>query len=144
MQPEPTPITQKSSTSDPQDNPQSLHHGRQQQDHHAPGNLSSEESEGRDQRSTHRPAATAIPSPGRGSPRSDRSTSRLSSVSPPHSRSPGERIAEHEKATSYISRKKHGGPSFTVVQKSKNAGPSQGSVMDFPNGNINNQNPSCP
>ena len=139
MQPEPTQVTQKSSSPKVSpDHHQSNHHGRQQQDHHALGSLHSGESGGEDHRSTHRPATTAAPPALLGSPVSEHSVARLSSASPPHSRSPVNRISEHEKARPYTPKTKHGGPSFTVVQRSrKSGGPGQCAITGFPNGKNN-------
>ena len=48
--------------------------------------------------------------------------------------SPVDRISEHEKALTRLSKKKRGGPVFTVIQKSKKHGGSEIGIADFPNG----------
>ena len=135
MQPELTQSTQRSSspTVSPGHN-QSDHHGRHQQDHRASEHLPSGDSGREEHRSAHRPATKAAARAARGPEVSDPSVTRLSSASPSQSRSPVDRISEHENATSYTPKKKHGGPSFTVVQKIRNAGSKQCVVTDFPNG----------
>lgn len=139
MQPEPTRLTQKSSSSNSSPDPnQPNHHGRHEHDQHALGDLLSGESGGEDHSSAHRPATTAARPAVRGSPVSEPSATRLNSVSPPHSRSPVSRISEHEKASSYLPRKKHNGPSFTVVQRRRIPGPGNCTITDFPNGESRN------
>lgn len=135
MQPEPTRLTQKSSSPNASPDPSQLsHHGRQEHDQHALGDLPSGESGSEDSSSAHRPGRTAAPPALRGSPVPEPSPARLSSVSPPHSRSPVSRISDHEKASSYIPRKKHSGPSFTVVQRRRVSGPEHCTITEFPNG----------
>lgn len=135
MQPEPTRLTQKSSSSNGSPDPnQPNHHGRHQHHQHALGDLPSGESGGEDYSSAHRPATTAALPAVRGSPVSAPSAARLNSVSPPHSRSPVGRISEHERASSYLSRKKRSGPSFTAVQRSRISGLEHCTITDFPNG----------
>ena len=135
MQPELTLSTQRNSppTASPAQD-QSNHHGRHQQDHYASEHLLPGESGGEERRSTHWPASTAAASATRGHSVSDSTVTRLSSASPPQSRSPVDRISEHENATSYTPRKKHDGPSFTVVQRIRKAGSNQCVITDFPNG----------
>lgn len=139
MQPEPTRSTQKSSSpkASPDPNP-SNHHGRHEQDKHALGDLPSGESGGEDHSSAHRLATTAARPAVRGSLASEPSAARLNSASPPHSRSPVSRISEHEKASSYMPRKKHGGPSFTVVQRRRTPEHEHCTITDFPNGETRN------
>ncbi len=139
MQPEPTQLTQKSSSSTASSEPnQPDHHGRHEHNQHALGDLPSGESGGEDRGSAHPPATTAARPAVRGSPVSEPSDARLNSVSPPHSRSPVSRISDHERASSYSPKKKHGGPSFTVVQRRRIPGSEHCTITDFPNGQTRN------
>ncbi len=65
---------------------------------------------------------------------SERPLRRLSPPSRPHTRSPVDRIAEHERALPYMQKKKNQGPSFTVIQGGKKSGTCQFGIADFPNG----------
>lgn len=135
MQPEPLQATQKSSSPDVTRNqPQPIQHGLNQQADSARSDLPRGESGGEKHRSIHHAATTAAAPAVHSSPIHEPPVSRLSSASPPHSRSPVDRIAEHEKATSYSPRKKQDGPSFTVVQRSRKFGSTQCFITDFPNG----------
>lgn len=64
----------------------------------------------------------------------ERPMRRLSSSSRPQTSSPVNRISEHENVSAHSTRKNHGGPAFTVIQKSKKLGSSQTAIVDFPNG----------
>ena len=134
MQPEPTKVTQKSSSlNHPQDASTTSHHGLPELDPHASGSLHTGTSEGEYRRAAAEPesaSAGAATTP----PPTEPSIARLRSVSPPQPRSPGERIAEHERASTYSSKKRHEGPAFTVVHRQKASSPGQISIMNFPNG----------
>ena len=135
MQPALTQSTQRSSspTLSPRHN-QSNNHGCHQQDHRASAHLPPGDSGGEERRCAHRPATKAAALAARGSDVSDHSVTRLTSASPPQSSSPVDRISEHENAASYTAKKRHGGPSFTVVQRIRNAGSKQCVLTDLPNG----------
>lgn len=134
MQPEPIKVTQKSSSLNlSQDASSTSNHGHHGQEPHASGSLPSGASGGDRWQSPDKTQAASGcvargPSPG------DPSIARLRSVSPPQPRSPGERIAEHERASTYSIKKRHEGPAFTVVHRRKMSSSGQCSITDFPNG----------
>lgn len=49
-------------------------------------------------------------------------------------RSPVDRIADHEKASSYLPKIRSQGPAFAVIQRGRNATIGQLALADFPNG----------
>ncbi len=50
--------------------------------------------------------------------------------------SPVDRIAEHEKASSYLPKRRNQGPAFAVIQRGRNATTGQVALADFPNGSL--------
>lgn len=134
MQPEPTQVTQRSSS--PHRSPDestTSHHGLQQRDHRALGSSHCVEHEGEHGRPALRDKTAAVHTAG-SPPSTDNSIARLRSVSPPQPRSPGERIAEHERASTYSTKKRNEGPGFTVIHRGKKSGTGQCTITDFPNG----------
>ena len=59
---------------------------------------------------------------------------RLSPPTHPQARSPVNRIAEHEKASIKLPKRRNEGPAFTVVQKGKRSASDHIALGDFPNG----------
>lgn len=77
--------------------------------------------------------SSSAPSPGNSGPR-ERPLRRLSPPSKQKSRSPVDRIIEHEKDLTKLSKKRNEGRTFTVVQRGKMLGSAQLAIGDFPNG----------
>lgn len=63
---------------------------------------------------------------------------RLSPPSRPHTRSPVERVEEHEKASTKSPKRRNEGPAFTVVPKDKKSTYDRIAIADFPNGPLLN------
>ena len=130
MQPEPTEVNQKSSsTKSSRDNSTASHHGLHETDQLALDNRSGG-GRGEPWRLAGRDEAASAPAAS-SPPPFDSSIARLRSVSPP---SPGERVAEHERATTYSAKKKNEGPTFTVVHRRKRSASGRCTITDFPNG----------
>lgn len=139
MQSEPNEILQKTSlTSSTQDNHQDSQHGFDQSTQRLPVQPLAEERR---------------PEPGRSPSDSGSSTSsggdfdealeyplrRLSPPSRPHTRSPVDRVAEHEKASTKAPKRRTEGPAFTVIQRGKKPIYDRIAIADFPNGSFSIQ-----
>ena len=134
MQSELTKVTQKSSSPNRSpDTSSTSHHGLHQHEHRAHGSSHPVELEGGYGQSAWADQAASIHAAG-SPPSADASIARLRSVSPPQPRSPGERIAEHERASKYLTKKRTEGPAFTVVHRRKKSGSDQSTINEFPNG----------
>ena len=134
MQSEPTKVTQKSSS--PNRSPDTTlnsYHGLHQHEQRALGSPHRVELEGEHGHSAWADEEASVHAAG-SPPSTDASIARLRSVSPPQPRSPGERIAEHERASKYLNKKKIEGPAFTVVHRRKKSGSDQSTINEFPNG----------
>ena len=134
MQSEATKVTQKSSSPNRSpDTSSASHHGLHQPEQCAISSPHRVELEGEHGRSAWADEAASVHAAGR-SRSTDASIARLRSVSPPQPRSPGERIAEHERASKYLTKKRIEGPAFTVVHRRKKSGSDQSTINEFPNG----------
>lgn len=134
MQSEPTKVTQKSPSPNPSpDTSSTSHHGLHQHEQRALGSPHRVELEGEHGRSAWADEAASVHAAG-SPPSTDASIARLRSVSPPQPRSPGERIAEHERASKYLTKKRLEGPAFTVIHRRKKSGSHQRTINEFPNG----------
>lgn len=138
MQPEPNEIPQKTSlTSSTQDNHQDSQHGFDQPAQRLPVQPLAEEG---------RPEPKLFASDNASSTSSgsefdealEYPLRRLSPPSRPHTRSPVNRVAEYEKASTKSPKRRTEGPTFTVVPKGKKSNYDRVAITDFPNGPLPN------
>ena len=134
MQPEPNEIPQKTSlTRSTQDNYQDSQHGFDQSTQRLPVPPLAEE---------RRPKPKLFASDSASSASSgsefdealEYPLRRLSPPSRPHTRSPVNRVAEYEKASTKSPKRRTEGPGFTVVAKGKKSTYDRVAITDFPNG----------
>lgn len=126
MQSDLTEVTQKAPLNqNTLDSHRNSHHGLDRSDEQPSHQLRAGEGNARPRRSTS--ITSSSTSSSRGSDKSlERSLRGLSS--------PTDRIAEHEKASSYLPKKRHQGLAFAVIQRGRNATTGQVTLADFPNG----------
>ncbi|KAL2044323.1 hypothetical protein N7G274_003028 [Stereocaulon virgatum] len=77
--------------------------------------------------------ASSVSSSGGSDGALERPSRRLSPPSRPQTRSPSDRIAEHEKGLIYRPKKRNQAPGFTVIQRGKKSSSGQSVLTDFPN-----------
>ena len=133
MQPEPNEIPQKTSlTSTTQDNHSDSQHGFDQPTQRQPVQPLAEE-----RRSKPKLFASDSASSTSGSDVEEAleyPLRRLSPPSRPHTRSPVNRVAEYEKASTKLPKRRTEGPAFTVVPKGKKSTYDRVAITHFPNG----------
>lgn len=134
MQPEPNETSQKISLpQSSQENTRDSQHGFHDSDEHLSRQLHAGEGRAKPRHSASSTSSSAS-SAGSSDDARERPLRRLSPPSRQKSRSPVDRIIEHEKDLTYLSKKRIGGRTFTVIQSGKNLGSAQVAIGDFPNG----------
>lgn len=134
MQPEPNETSQKISLlKSSQEDTQDSQHGLHGSDEHLSCQLYAGQGRAKPWRSASDTSSSASSA---GSPDNarERPLRRLSPPPKQKSRSPVDRIIEHEKDLSYLPNKRIESRTFTVVQRGKNLGSNQVAIEDFPNG----------
>lgn len=116
-----------------QENTQDSQYGFYDSDEHLPRQLHAGEGWANPRRSASNTSSSAS-SAGSSAGARERPLQRLSPPLRQKSRSPVDRIIEHEKDRTYLPKKRIEGRTFTVVQKGKNLGSAQVAIGDFPNG----------
>ena len=134
MQPEPNETPQKISLSrSSQENSQETQHGCHESDEHLSRQLHAGQGRAKSPRSGSNTSSSAS-SAGSSNDARERPLRRLSPHLRQKSRSPVDRIIEHEKDLSYLPNKKIESRTFTVIQRGKNLSFAQVTIEDFPNG----------
>ena len=138
MQPEPNEILQKTSlTSSTQDNHPDSQHGFDQPTQRLPVQPLDKDKRPEPRRSPS-DSASSRSSGGDFDEALEYPLRRLNPPSRPHTRSPVDRVAEHEKASIKSSKTRIEGPAFTVVQGGKKPIFDHIAIADFPNGSLLN------
>lgn len=134
MQPEPNETSQNISLpQSSQENTRDSQHGFHESDVHPSPQLRAGEGRAKPRR----PASNTSPSASSAGSSDDARERPLRRLSPPSrqkSRSPVDRIIEHEKDLTYLPKKRAEERTFTVVQRGKNLSSAQVAIGDFPNG----------
>ena len=139
MQPEPNEILQKTSlTSSTQDYHQDSQYGFDQSTQRLPVQPLAEERRPESGRSPS-DSASSTSSGGDFDEALEYPLRRLSPPSRPHTRSPVDRVAEHEKASTKAPKRRTEGPAFTVIQRGKKPIYDRIAIADFPNGSFSIQ-----
>lgn len=134
MQPVPKGISQKTPLpQNSQETTQDSEYGFHDSDGHLPHQLDAGEGRAQPRRSTSNTSSSAS-SAGSASDARERPLRRLSPLSRQKSGSPVDRIIEHKKDLTYLSKKRVEARTFTVVQRGKNLDGAQVGIGDFPNG----------
>lgn len=134
MQPEPNETPQKISLSrSSQENTQDTQHGCHESDKHLSRQLHAGQGRANPPRSGSNTSSSASSAETSNDAR-ERPLRRLSPHLRQKSRSPVDRIIEHEKDLSYLPNKKIESRTFTVIQRFKNLSSPQVAIEDFPNG----------
>ena len=135
MQPEPNENSQNNSL--PKSSPsttQDSQHGYHEPDEHLSRQRYAGEGREHPQRSASNTSSSTLSTTRSSNDARERPLRRLSPPPRQKSRSPVDRIVEHEKDLSYIPNRRIESRTFTIVQRGKHLGSPRVAIDDFPNG----------
>ena len=116
-----------------QESTEDTQHGFYESDEHLPRQLHAGQGRAKPRRSASSTSSSAL-STGSFNDARERSVRRLSPSQRQKSRSPVDRIIEHEKNLSYLPNKRIESRTFTVIQRGNSPGSAQVAIENFPNG----------